>query len=100
MAAPIYATDLATLDLAEANTNWAEPTATGWTLGAAPGAADSENAIQGTNAVPKAFNATGVGGLLLNFGSAPTIPTDGVFMGWVFFSSPANIDTEANGGMR
>ena len=100
MAVPVYNTDLATLDLAEANTNWAEPTATGWTLGAAPGAADSENAIQGTNGVPKAFNATGVGGMLANFGSAPTIPTDGVFMGWCFFASPANIDTETNGGLR
>lgn len=100
MAAPVYATDLATLDLAEANTNWAEPTAAGWTLGAAPGTADPENAIQGTNGVPKAFNATGVGGMLANFGSAPTIPTDGVFMGWCFFASPANIDTEANGGLR
>ena len=100
MAVPVYATDLATLDLAEAVTNWAEPTAAGWTLGAAPGTADSENAIQGTNGIPKAFNATGVGGMLLNFGSSPTIPTDGVFMGWLFWASPANIDTEANGGMR
>ena len=100
MAAPVYATDLATLHLAEVVTGWAEPTAAGWTLGAAPGAADSENFIQGTLAVPKAFNATGVGGMLLDFGSAPTIPTDGVFMGWMFFSSPANIDTEANGGIR
>lgn len=100
MAAPSYTTDLATLHLSEVVTGWAEPTATGWTLGAAPGTADSENFIQGTLAVPKAFNATGVGGMLLDFGSSPTIPTDGVFTGWVFFSSPANIDTAANGGIR
>lgn len=100
MAAPSYTTDLATLHLAETVTGWAEPTAAGWTLGAAPGTADSENFIQGTLAVPKAFNATGVGGMLLDFGSAPTIPTDGVFLGWIFWASPANIDTAANGGIR
>jgi hypothetical protein len=100
MATAVYATDLATFDLAEAATAWAEPTASGWTLGAAPGTADTENVIQGTYSIPKAFNATGVGGMLANFGSGPTIPTDGGIFYWFFWASPATLDSEANGGIR
>jgi len=51
MAVPSYTTDLIDIDLGEAGgKTWAEPTATGWTYGAAP-SVDTENFIQGSFAI-------------------------------------------------
>ena len=59
MAAPTYSSDLVDIDLCERTKTWAEPTATGWTSGAAP-STDDDNPFQGTLAISKAFNAVGV----------------------------------------
>lgn len=99
MAVPSYETDLLPIDLAEAATAWAEPTATSWLAGGIP-AADDDNPFQGSYAVSKAFNATGIGGMLANTGSAMTIPTDGAFTGWHFWAAPGSLEADASGGIR
>ncbi len=100
MAPPNYTTDLADIDLCEAGgKTWAEPTAVGWTYGAGP-ASDDDNPFQGALAMSKAFNATGVGGILVNNAAGVTIPTDGAFMGWFFWAPPAALESDANGGIR
>ena len=99
MAVPSYTTDLLTIELAEAATAWAEPTAVGWTFGAGASQND-DNPFQGLFSVSKAFNATGVGGLLANKGSEMVIPTDGAFTGWFSWGAPGSLDIDANGGIR
>lgn len=98
MTVAAYSTDLADIT-ASAMTGFAEPTASGWTLGAAPGTPDSENIIQGTLSVPKAFNATGVGGALYG-PSSKTISTPQAVFFWICWASPNALETEANGGIR
>lgn len=102
MAAPSYTTDLSgqTLTSADAITGFGEPTATGWTAGAANPQNQTECFIQGNASVSKTYNATGVGGMAFNNGSGVTIPTDGAFTCWGYWASPNALDTEANGGLR
>lgn len=99
MAVPSYETDLLPIDLAEAATAWAEPTATGWLQGAGSSQND-DNPFQGNYAVSKAFNAVGVGGLMCNYGGGITIPTDGAFTGWFFWGAPGSLELDSNGGIR
>lgn len=99
MAVPTYTTDLLPIDLAEAATAWAEPTATGWTMGAGASQND-DNPFQGNFSVSKAFNAVGVGGLLANAGGGITIQTDGAFTGWFAWGAPGSLNTDAEGGIR
>lgn len=100
MAAPVYATDLVDIDVGEGAKTWAEPTATGWTSGAAPAANDTDNFIQNTAAVSKAFNATGVGGMMVNNNSGATFGSNAAAFFWIYFASPQTLDSEANGGLR
>jgi len=66
MSVPSYTTDLVDIDLCEVGgKTWAEPTATGWLSGAGPGSND-DDAIQGSLSMSKAFNAAGVGGMMVN----------------------------------
>lgn len=101
MAAPSITTDLSTVTLNESNTGWSE--ASGHTTGGAD-ATDSETYIQGTAAVSQSTGqATGTqAGLEYDYGSdLGTGWTSGeVFLAWQYFSSPTNIQTFANGGMR
>jgi len=100
MAVPSYTTDLIDIDLGEAGgKTWAEPTAAGWTLGATP-SVDAENFIQGSGSISKAFNATGVGGMMVNNTAGITLPADGAFFGWFYWASPSTLETDVNGGLR
>lgn len=98
MAAPSYTTDLATIELAE-GVAWAEPTATGWTSLNIATTGETDYFIQGTQCNSGSVK-TGVGGLLANFGSGVTIPTDGAFLIWAKWDAPNSLDTETNGGIR
>ena len=102
MAAASYTTDLATLLLSESadSTSWAEPTATGWTnLGNTVTIPDTDDYIQGS-ACNSGQCKTGVGGLLGNYGSGVTLPTDGAFFIWVKYDASVSLATESSGGMR
>ena len=97
MAAPNYTTDLTTINTAEATTGYTEPT--GATAGGIA-VAEVDYFIQGTGCISKTFNATGLGGLHYNNGSGVTIPTDGSYIAWIYYSAPNAVATEASGGMR
>ena len=101
MATPGYNTDLINIDLADALGTWVEPGT--WTLGGVP-VADTENYIQGSSAasgsISKTFNAAGVGGMVMNYGSGVTFGTDEALFAWLYWASPKTLATEANGGMR
>jgi len=100
MAAPTYTTDLVDIDLCEAGgKTWAEPLASGWTLGAGPTSND-DDAIQGSLSMAKAFNAVGVGGMMVNNGAGITLPTDGAFLGWFIWACPGSLYSDADGGIR
>ncbi len=100
MAVPSYTTDLVEIDLCEAGgKTWAEPTATGWLAGAGP-AADDDNPFQGLLAMSKAYNAAGVGGMMVNNGGAITLPTDGAFLVWFCWSAPGSLEADVDGGIR
>uniref|UniRef100_A0A6H1ZYN7 Uncharacterized protein n=1 Tax=viral metagenome TaxID=1070528 RepID=A0A6H1ZYN7_9ZZZZ len=100
MAVPSYTTDLVDIDLCESGgKTWAEPTATGWTFGAAP-ASDDDNPFQGLLAMSKAYNATGVGGMMVNNGGAISLPTDGAFLVWFYWAAPGSLEADVDGGIR
>jgi len=96
MAAASYTTDLTVLSAADATTGFSEPS--GSIAGGTP-VLEADYFIQGTNCVSKSFNATGVGGLAYT-GSNVTIPTDGAFFTWIYFSAPNALATKTNGGMQ
>ncbi len=99
MAVLSYTTDLTPISECNAIGTWVEPTATGWTYGAAP-ALDAENYIQTTGCISKAFNATGVGGMIFNNAAGITLPTDGAFLAWIYWGCPMTLESDANGGQR
>ena len=100
MAVPSYTTDLVDIDLCESGgKTWAEPTASGWTYGAGPGS-DDDNPFQGLLAMSKAFNATGVGGMIVNNEAGITLPTDGAFLVWFYWAAPGSLESDADGGIR
>lgn len=104
MAAPSYTTDLTTISQADESSGvWAEPTATGWQQLNAISYQETDFPIQGATTLycMSATVKTGVGGLLADAGvSGVTIPTDGAFIVWCYWSAPGTLDTESNGGMR
>jgi hypothetical protein len=98
MAVPTYTTDLTDID--DGSGTFTEPT------GAVVGTlslADTDNFIQGTNAVTKTWGNSGAPGLagigILDAG-AHTITSPNAFYCWVFVGAGALIDTYANGGIR
>lgn len=96
MAAAAYTTDLTVITVADAITNFAEPTSS--TAGGLA-ALEADYFIQGTNCVSKTFNATGIGGLAYTGGNI-TIPTDGAFYTWVYYAAPNAVATKASGGIQ
>jgi hypothetical protein len=101
MAAPSYTEDLTDVDLAEATTNWAEPTASGWTDGSGGPDADADwPYIQGNAAISQQMTKASVCGMFANNGSGITLPTDGAYFVWGMFANNKEIDTYANGGQR
>jgi hypothetical protein len=99
MAAPSYTTDLQTISLCEAIGTWVEPSATGWTSGGTP-AVDGENYIQNTYSISKAYNATGVGGMIFDYGSGLTITSPAAVFAWLYWASPNTLTNYADGGIR
>lgn len=100
MAVPSYTTDLIDIDLCEAGgKTWAEPTAAGWTMGAGP-SSDDDNPFQGSLSMSKAFNAAGVGGMMVNNGAGITLPADGAFLVWFYWAAPGSLEADVDGGIR
>lgn len=99
MAIPTYATDLTTLDDCNTDTGYVEPTATGWAQLNSETFAETDLFIQDANSI-SASCKTGVGATLFNNTTGVTIPTDGAFLVWAYWSAPNSLDTEANGGIR
>jgi hypothetical protein len=97
MAAASYTTDLSTLSTAQATTGWTEPGT--WAAGQTP-ALETDYFINGTSCISKTYNATGLGGLVYTAGAGVTIPTDGAFLAWQYFSCQNALATGANGGIR
>ena len=100
MAVPSYTTGLVDIDLCEAGgKTWAEPTAVGWTFGAGP-SSDDDNPFQGLLSMSKAYNAVGVGGMMVNNGAAISLPTDGAFLVWFYWAAPGSLEADVDGGIR
>jgi len=101
MAAPSYTEDLTDIDLADGATGWDESSDGAWDDQGSPAYQDNEYPyIQGSYAVTADCSKSGVGTLIANYGSGFSMPTDGAFLVWVNFSSPQNLATYANGGIR
>ena len=101
MTAPSYTEDLTDIDLAAAETNWSEPTASGWTQGGSETYDTDYPSIQGAGAITQQTTKSGVSGLLVDGGSGGlTLPTDGAYFVWQFFASGGGLESYANGGMR
>jgi len=98
MAVPTYTTDLTDID--DGSGTFTEPT------GALQGTlslVDTDNFIQGTNAVTKTWGNSGapnLAGIGILDGTAHTISSPNAFYCWVFVGAGALIDTYANGGIR
>jgi len=104
MGAPIYATDLTLIDLADATTNWAESSDSLWDDGGPPSQetdyylhnGGTAACISATASVAKGNHST----LIANYGSGATVPTDGAVLLWAYFAAPNALDSYANGGLK
>jgi hypothetical protein len=98
VAAPVYATNLTDITLAQATTNF---TAVG---GGGAITAETDFYIQDGTCVSKATsatwdsNGTAIGGVLFNNGAGITVPTDGAVLTWMYWWGPGVLATKANGG--
>lgn len=105
MTAPSYTedlTDFATGDELESTGTWDESSDGNWDNQGSPAGEDAEYPyIQGSYAYTADCTKTGVGTIIADYGSdTGGHGTDGAYLIWVNFSSPYNIDTYANGGIR
>ena len=98
MGAPVYATDLITLDDCNTDTGYVEPTASGWAQLNAESFAEDDLFIQNANCI-SATCKTGVGATLFNNTAGVTFPADGAFLIWAYWAAPNSLATEANGGI-
>jgi hypothetical protein len=99
VAAPSYTTDLATVNLADSATGWAE--LSGHTSGGAA-SAETDFYIQNTTCISQSTGtSTGTNaGMQYDYGSNITWSTGYCVFMWQIFLAPNAIDTWANGGMR
>lgn len=104
MAAPTYATDLATISDAQSNTGgtWGEPPSAG--QGALSAIPETDYFIQGTGCVSKSIGNVAAPPQLSGIAFAATAPvtftgSNAVFV-WMWFGAPNGISALANGGMR
>jgi hypothetical protein len=98
MAAPVYATDLVTIN--DGSGTFTEPTSA--TLGTLSNA-DTDNFIQDVSCCTKSTGASGapaIAGMGILAGAGQTITTPSAYYAWVFTGAGALIDTYANGGIR
>lgn len=104
MAAPSYATDLSTFNLAENSGTVEELTGTSTTYnnGGTPVNNDTDDVIQGSyHASATAGQKSGLlGSIAFDYGSGVTVPTDGAFLIWHKIDCGAILDSYANGGVR
>jgi hypothetical protein len=97
MAVPAYTTDLTLMaDYDTVEGTIAEPTVT-YTAGRSPDV-DSDYPIEGTVHVSETFNTVGLGGILTSI-TAFTLPTGEYIFGWLIWTAPSTIATQANGGL-
>ena len=98
MAAPVYASDLTTIN--DGSGTFTEPTSA--TLGTLSNA-DTDNYIQGSSCSSKSTGASGapaLAGIGILAGASQSITTPQAYYAWVFCGAGALIDTYANGGIR
>lgn len=98
MAAASYTTDLSDWIADNDITAWSELTAA--TAGGAPDEADTESALQGTNACSQITNATTPCSMIRILGSPFTFPADNVALVWHGHGVATALDSYANGGLR
>jgi len=98
MAVPAYTTDLVDWIADSDTTAWIE--FTGMTGGALPDEADTESALQGTNTVSQATNATTLFSMGRILGASVTIATNDVFLVWHGHGVATALASYASGGLR
>jgi hypothetical protein len=100
MAIASYTTDLVTINILDSD---ATPVAVGEPTGSTAGttiATETDHYVVGTACISKIFNATGIGGLGFQNGTAVTVPADGAVYMWTNFLAPNAINVQAQGGMQ
>ena len=98
MAAPVYATDLTTIN--DGSGTFTEPA--GAVLGTLSNG-DTDNFIQSTSCSSKSTGASGapaLAGIGILAGAAQTIASPNAYYAWVFVGGGGLVDTLANGGIR
>ena len=95
MAAPVYATDLTDITLADSGT-FTEPTNAILGTLTSP---ETDYFIQGTGCQSKSCNGTTQSGVGFAI-AAQTITSPAAVFVWMFHGAPSSIDTIANGGMQ
>lgn len=93
MAAAVYTTDLATLNLSTGT--WGE--FTGAASGSAPTENDSDNFIAGTDSTTEAVRNSGLSSMYAPSNTTTIASGDAVFM-WLYFAAMPNMKTFANAG--
>lgn len=97
MAAPVYATDLATILLEF-------PSTTGWSAlgGGAAGlnAPETDYFIQNANCISKNAWASALKGMIYSTGGTISVPTDGAVILFLAHATMNSVATQANGGLR
>lgn len=100
MAAAGYTTDLTTVNILDSD---ATPSTVGEPTGSTAGttiAIETDHYVVSTASISKIFNATGVGGLGFQNGTAVTVPADGAVYMWTNFLAPNAISVQSTGGMQ
>jgi hypothetical protein len=97
MVAPAYSTDLTPILIEFPNT-------TGWTAlgtgGAALTAPETDYYIQGNNCITKGAWASAIKGMIYNFGSGITVPTDGAVIMFLAHATMNSVAAQASGGIQ
>ena len=95
MAAPTYATDLSNIFQDEGTGNWTA-------IGGGPAGLNQETDyfIQGNSCCSKDAWSSATKGMIYNFGSGVTIPTDGAAFLWITHHTPNSLDTKAGAGLQ
>ncbi len=97
MAVPSYSSDLVDISLAATADTWVELGSA--TAGGVP-ASETDYFIEGTGCQSKSYNATGLGSMGYDRGSAATIATGNASFHWLYWGCPNTIGTLASGGYR
>ena len=99
MAVAAYNDDLTTIDAAEATTNWAEYTASGWTAIFGGATADTDDFVENATCISSTVK-TGVGGIPVDNGSGITLNTDEAVLIWAKWDATGGLTATSSGGIR